>query len=596
MNRDVFETQIGRLRLRTVMLGLVAIPIVAMVAALAYATYRENDASIEDAYRVAEAIDASTAAQTEEFLRRAQHGLSELSRRPQVQALDAAKCDPLLADLKRLQPEFANVLTLDATGRLVCSATAVASGSSPAPDPRFYFAETARSQKFTIGKPARGFITGRWVSTLAYPIQNDHGQFIGVVAASVDLATYTPHITHRSLPPSAVVGIVNTEGTIIARSEDAQRVGSVSGADATKLMLRQKAGRVRAREYRGMDRFFAFTPIGDSNWIAWVSLDAATVLAPARRAAVKRLALALVLILAITALTVHVARRIANPIEAISRTLAAARTKHVHSRAPVSGPIETQQIAVELNSMLDERTQAEAEISGLNGELGQRVIERTAQLEQMRDLSRRLGEQAETERRNISRELHDRVGPNLVALQLNLGMMQAALPPDALDRSALSDARNVLEQTIVQVRDVMSDLRPPALDDYGLLAAIRSYAERFAARLGARVDVQGADLSPRPSSAVETGLFRIAQEALNNIAKHAHARHVLVAAQRTPKGITLAITDDGVGFDSGAQRRPGSLGLDTMRERAEALGAGLRIESRPGGPTRVVVELACEPI
>ena len=850
MTRKVINAAIARTRMRSVLLALVGLPILAMVAALSYFTYRESEADIEGAYQVAAALNESTATQSEEFLRRAENGLSAASRRPQVQGLDPDNCDPLLAAWKGVQPAYANIFTLDASGRLVCSAMPIAAGTAAGPDPRYYFAETMRTGKFTVGKPAKGFVTGRWVSTLAYPILNVDGQPIGVIGAAVDLATYTPLVTHGHLPPSTVVGIVNSEGTIIARSEDQQRVGSGSNSEATRIILKQKEGRIRSREYRGIDRFFVFTPIGRSDWIAWVSVDAATVLAPARRAALQRLGIALALIVAIAALTIHVARRIANPIEAISNTLAAMRRGELHSRAPISGPMETQEIAVELNSMLDDLKQAEEssqralqrlteaqrigqmgdwdldlstgaitwsqqiylilgrdpslgppknceenaalfepgsaalvaakvaaaiasgdaqeqelvaacldgrrvpvyatavprkdrdgkvvglngtvqdvsartkaerlvreseerlsfateaaqigdwdmdlrtnvarrslrhdqcfgytemlpawgydtflahiepadrdrvaagfqkamagmgqydeefrapwpdgsvhwlwsrgrfyfdetgqpyrvagivvdvsqhkqaqlEIAKLNGELVQRVHERTEQLEQLRDLTRRLNEHAEIERRNISRELHDRVGPNLVALQLNLDMMQATLPPDASNKRTLIDAREVLEQTIVHVRDVMSDLRPPALDDYGLLAALRSYAQRYAARLDAEVEVQGTDIKPRPSLAVETGLFRIAQEALNNIAKHACAQRVLIAAERTLTGITLAITDDGVGFDCEVERKSGGIGLDTMRERAEALGAALRIESRPGGPTSVVVELAC---
>jgi PAS domain S-box-containing protein len=239
------------------------------------------------------------------------------------------------------------------------------------------------------------------------------------------------------------------------------------------------------------------------------------------------------------------------------------------------------------------RKRAEDDVRRLNVALQERVAERTAALEQMRDLTRRLSEMEETARRNISRELHDRVGPNLVALKLSLGMMQADVPADTAGAGALQDARDVLEQTIAQLRNVMSDLRPPALDDYGLLAAIRSYAERYQARLGADVQVRGVDLSPRPSLAVETGLFRIAQEALNNIAKHASARHVEIAARRDKAGITLEIADDGVGFDPAVAARPGSHGLTTMGERAQGRGAALSITSRPGGPTRVVVELPC---
>lgn len=224
--------------IRTALFGLVGIPLFALIAALAYDTYRQSEENIAEANQTAASIAEITAAQTEQFLIRAEYILSELSRRPQVQALDPASCDPLLADWNRLQPAYANVVTLDAKGRLVCSAIGISPGQAAGPDPKYYFAETVRTRRFTVGKPSKGFITGRWVSALAYPIQNGAGRLTGVVVAPVDLEIYQPLVAHRNLPPGTLVGIINSEGTLIARSEDAaQRVGSVSDAEATKIML-----------------------------------------------------------------------------------------------------------------------------------------------------------------------------------------------------------------------------------------------------------------------------------------------------------------------------------------------------------------------
>jgi PAS domain S-box-containing protein len=212
----------------------------------------------------------------------------------------------------------------------------------------------------------------------------------------------------------------------------------------------------------------------------------------------------------------------------------------------------------------------------------------------MRYLSRRLSEVEETERRNINRELHDRIGPNLVALKLNLQMMRSRLSRELLGAmgAQIDDAQKVLDATNKQLRNVMADLRPPALDDYGLLAALRTYAEPYAFRIGIPVNVAGDAITPRPPLAVETALFRIAQEALNNIAKHAEARQVNVSLQADTQRIVLTIADDGAGFDvEHAEAKPDGWGLKTMRERATAIGASFRIDSAPGSGTRVTVEL-----
>jgi PAS domain S-box-containing protein len=211
----------------------------------------------------------------------------------------------------------------------------------------------------------------------------------------------------------------------------------------------------------------------------------------------------------------------------------------------------------------------------------------------LRELSRRVAEAQEAERRNISRELHDRVGQNLSALNLSLNLVRAQLapgaPPAITDR--LQDAQHLVEASVQQVRDVMADLRPPALDDYGLLAALRTHADALSGRLGVPVVVTGREPEPRLSTATETALFRIAQEALNNVSKHAHAANVQVRLATLNGVVEMSVTDDGVGFDTGASssERP-TWGLKTMRERAEAVGATLRIERAPSGGTRVVVE------
>jgi two-component system sensor histidine kinase UhpB len=138
----------------------------------------------------------------------------------------------------------------------------------------------------------------------------------------------------------------------------------------------------------------------------------------------------------------------------------------------------------------------------------------------------------------------------------------------------------------------MTELRPPALDDYGLFAALRTYAESLRATTGLSISVKGGDVEPRLSPLVEMAFFRIAQEALANVAKHARASSVELSVTSAPDNVTLAVADNGKGFDIariGTKRA--SWGLSIMRERAEAVGAKLHIESARQRGTRIEVEL-----
>lgn len=212
----------------------------------------------------------------------------------------------------------------------------------------------------------------------------------------------------------------------------------------------------------------------------------------------------------------------------------------------------------------------------------------------LRELSRRLLEVEETERRSISRELHDRISQDLSTLNLNLNLIRSGLAtgPSAALAGRIGDAQKLLESTIVQVRNVMAELHPPALEDFGLLAALCAHAESFGALVGTTIDVRGEEF-PRLPPALEISLFRIAQEAIANAAKHARAKRIEVTLANTDGRVVMTVVDDGAGFDA-VRLGAASWGITIMRERAEAARAALRIESAPGRGTRVVVEVARE--
>jgi len=153
----------------------------------------------------------------------------------------------------------------------------------------------------------------------------------------------------------------------------------------------------------------------------------------------------------------------------------------------------------------------------------------------------------------------------------------------------------VAAETIAMARDLMAGLRPPALDDFGLVAALRTLAESQSSRLNLQIDVAGDDVTPRPGHLVESSLFRIAQEAVTNAARHASATRVAVAFAERQGRVILTVTDDGVGFDPNAPGAdPDHWGLKSMRERARAIGGMLQVEAAPGGGTRVTAEVPRE--
>lgn len=212
--------------------------------------------------------------------------------------------------------------------------------------------------------------------------------------------------------------------------------------------------------------------------------------------------------------------------------------------------------------------------------------------EQLRALAARLQDVQELERHRIAGELHDRVGQNLTGLNLNLQIIQnqlAALNKPAL-QTRLDDSLRLVEETTRLVRDVMADLVPPQLGEYGLVSALRWYAGIYTRRTGLDIQVVGNDFEPRLDHKAEIAYFRIVQEALNNILRHARAHSVTITVDSQPDLACLSVSDDGMGFDPGQFPRPGDLGLITMKERALTVGGQVIIQSAPGLGTTVRIE------
>jgi PAS domain S-box-containing protein len=209
-------------------------------------------------------------------------------------------------------------------------------------------------------------------------------------------------------------------------------------------------------------------------------------------------------------------------------------------------------------------------------------------------LTRKLVRAEEAERRRIAGELHDRVGQSLSALNINLDIVLGQLlEAPAPVRQRLADSAKLVERTLESIEGVMAELRPPLLDEYGLGAALGWHAEEFSRRTGivVKIDDLAAEAVKGLRLEAALALFRIAQEALNNVFKHAKAKSVQIAISKAENQIALCVRDDGVGFDAASARR-GRWGMGTMRERAEAAGGNLKVESEPGQGTRVVATVA----
>jgi signal transduction histidine kinase len=205
------------------------------------------------------------------------------------------------------------------------------------------------------------------------------------------------------------------------------------------------------------------------------------------------------------------------------------------------------------------------------------------------DLLRRLVTAQEDERRRVARELHDSVGQLLTALTLRVKAARDAAPlPPATD-ARLVEVQRVADELGRTVRDLAVRLRPTALDDVGLHAALAQHVAGWADRTGVEVDFEAAAVEiQRLPADIETTIYRIVQESLTNVARHAKASRVSVTISRHGGDVTVAVEDDGVGFDPEAAGTSGRLGLVGMQERVALVGGTLDVESSPGSGTTVL--------
>jgi signal transduction histidine kinase len=204
------------------------------------------------------------------------------------------------------------------------------------------------------------------------------------------------------------------------------------------------------------------------------------------------------------------------------------------------------------------------------------------------ELSGHLLQVQEDERKRISRELHDDTGQSLMVIRLYLGMLEQGTS-SRLARNKIRETLNVVDRTIEGLRRMIARLSPLVLQELGLIAAIRKAAKDLAKSTGVKVRVAVADEVGRLPSETEAAIYRVVQEALHNVAKHAHARNVNIHMSREGGGVRLSVEDDGVGMERRSSSRGKSFGLAGIKERVGMLGGELRLQSSKGKGTRIEV-------
>ncbi|HZI39598.1 MAG TPA: ATP-binding protein [Acidimicrobiia bacterium] len=456
-------------------------------------------------------------------------------------------------------PSEGAVHILTGDGRVLCSSVRVAVGRSYAG--ASWFSRLAGGAPVTTGD-GQDVVSGVPAAVVAAPIPTPGGTVGGALVQTLAVASLAPALAETfGGSVRRQFALVDGDGRVLSSSIDPSQGGQA---------FPRIADGATAPDSRGTKRIWGVARLPALGWQLWAGTSEDLALRAAR-AERRRLGLVLVITLAAAlGLALLVNRRLVRPLRELSATVAQAETEP-GARATVAGPAELADLAQGLNHMLAARQHNEELITDLAGDLEATAIS--------------LVEAREQERRALAIALHD------TTLQ---GMIAAMWQVDSLlERSdgspALERLRGDLEALVNQTRAVTTGLRPPALEEYGLGAAVDELARRTGGDSGLAIQVDDRLLGARFVPAVEMLMYRMVQEALQNVRKHAQATTVQVVLERDDGVVRATVTDDGIGIDDAVlteRVHQGHLGVVSMRDTVR-LAKG-RFSMTPGDPGTVV--------
>jgi len=505
--------------------------------------------------------------------------LAALAYLPVVRQENPTECSALFATLLKHYSAYANLGALRLNGEPFCSAIPLTQPVTNAS--QAWFQRTVSTKEFTVGEYQKSLATGNFTLVLGYPILNETNQVQGVVGAALDLGRLNQLAAQAQLPLGATLTAVDRNGTIIARYPDPEHwLGQkLPEVPLIKTLLTQREGTAELPGTDGIQRLYAFAQAHDTtDFGLYVSIGIPTEVAFAavhQRLIRNLITVGLIFLFMATTAWVGSDILVLRPVKALVRATQRLRSGDLAARTEIpAGDGELHQLATAFDDMAEALAQHEAERARTEATLQR--------------LSRSLLEAQESERRAVARELHDELGQSLQAIKINLQTAQR-FPQEGAAR--LAESIGLVDHTIQQVRALSVDLRPSLLDDLGLVAALEWYVDRQAQRFGfvGRFVATPHDLRLNPT--VETACFRIVQEALTNVARHAQATHVRIDLRRQDEELHLVIRDDGVGCDARAMQEQAvqgaSFGLLGMRERAELAGGTFTMRSAPAQGTEI---------
>ncbi|MFD0738951.1 ATP-binding protein [Lysobacter koreensis] len=489
------------------------------------------------------------------------------------------------ADLIRIQrhyPAFARLLVTDAEGktRLIQPALPGALGTSVAD--RDYFREPRRSRRAFVSDVFRGRVLSNPQVAMSVPLFAN-GRFAGVVSGSMGIGSLAI-LRGQALQPRGFEVLLLDRANAVVHASDGLRYRSldVLGQAGGDRLLRELDSRhARMQPLPGVlrdggDAYALAMPL-KVGWRLLLLVPERVVAAELRRHTLVMLGLLALVLLGVLAIVGLQMQRLGGSVHGLLERM----QRFALDRA--SAPVALESMPRELVPLAEAMNQLAARAHEAYGEVSLSLQEQSRLREELQAVARRLMTVQEDERRTLSRELHDDIGQAITAIKLGAMALQDDDDP-ARRAEILAEIVTITDHTVAKLRNLSLLLRPPQLDTLGLETALRWQADTLFRAGQPRLELALTELPGRPDPEVELACFRIAQEALTNILRHAGAKRVTLTLAPVAPGDALVLTigDDGRGFDPA---RGHGLGLVTMRERAQQLGGTLEIDTGEGRGT-----------
>jgi signal transduction histidine kinase len=581
----------GSLRARLILLILVAV--VPAMAVMLYTVLEQRRLDVLSIEKKLAHLTKLEARQERQIMEGGRQILQAMAHFLQTSDGNPHRCTSFFADLLGHYQRFANLGAVRPDGQVLCSAAPL-SGPTDASD-RVWFQRTMESRKFSFGDYQIGRITKEPVLVLSYPAFGTDGEVLAVVFAALKLKWLNRLVLYKEadLPAGTTLTKMDGAGVVLGHQPGPE---SWSGKKfpierIRKLVLKEGHGLVEGNNPEGVSSLYAFEPLisGWHNREVYLILNVPKkiALANSNRILFRNMTgMGIFAMAALIAAWFGVEKVIVKPVNAMVKATREFAAGNLSARIDIASGLD------ELNHLASafDRMAEKLELRQAERDAAEREIRNSR--EQLRNLSAHLISVREEERTRMAREIHDELGQSLTALKMDVSWLNRHLPEvDADFNSKLSSMEEVIDRTIQSVQKLSGELRPGILDDLGLAAAIEWQAEEFENRTGIQCEIA---LSPEESVLTReqsTTMFRIFQETLTNVIRHAQATKVEVRLMEQKGSIVLEVTDNGRGITEAEISDPKAFGLIGMRERVDFMGGEITIAGSPGQGTRIMVIL-----